>query len=214
MESLQTPVAAEGGVVDFALKNRRGRLGRRLDVGLSTLLLLGVMVALPLRRWVWDLVSGTPDLAVGRLLPPDFIILGVQKAGTTAMMQNLNNHPDIFVLDEPHFFDNFFSRGKKWYFEQFKASDKPIKGEKTPELIYIDSSWPRIKDTAPNAKFVLFLRDPVQRAFSSWNMNTTMGSSRCRSRLPAIKTWPICTNVDPIGPANFTMFREVSTMTK
>ena len=178
MESLQTPAAAEGDVVDVApatSKNRRGRLGRRLDVGLSTLLLLGVMVALHLRRWVWDLVSGTPDLAVGRLLPPDFIILGVQKAGTTATMQNLNNHPDIFVLDEPHFFDNFFSRGKKWYFEQFKASDKPIKGEKTPELIYIDSSWPRIKDTAPNAKFVLFLRDPVQRAFSSWNMNTNNG---------------------------------------
>ena len=45
MESLQTPAAAEGDVVDVvapaASKNRRGRLGRRLDVGLSTLLLLG-----------------------------------------------------------------------------------------------------------------------------------------------------------------------------
>lgn len=137
------------------------------------------------------MVVGTPDLSVGR--PPQFIILGVQKAGTTATMQFLNNHPDFFVLDEPHFFDNFFSRGPKWYYDQFLVSTKPIKGEKTPELIYIDSSWPRMREIVPNAKFILFLRDPVQRAFSSWNMNTNNGleslsfEAACRKNLANLK---------------------------
>ena len=45
-----------------------------------------------------------------------------------------------------------------------------IVGEKTPEYIYVDEALPRIKELCPNVKFLLYLRDPVKRAYSNWNM--------------------------------------------
>ena len=103
---------------------------------------------------------------------PHFLILGAQKAGTMAAVKNLNKHPDIHVVSEEHYFDlGWFQRSKKSYLDLFKQSPKSIQGEKTPELIYVDECALRIKEVCPNAKFILFLRDPVKRAFSSWNMN-------------------------------------------
>jgi len=36
---------------------------------------------------------------------PHFLILGVQKAGTMAVVKNMNKHPDVNVLCEVHYFD-------------------------------------------------------------------------------------------------------------
>jgi Sulfotransferase domain len=46
-----------------------------------------------------------------------------------------------------------------------------VLGEKTPELIYVDECILRMKQVCPNAKFLFFIRDPVPRAYSAWNMN-------------------------------------------
>ena len=35
---------------------------------------------------------------------PSFLIIGAQKAGTMAAVKNLNKHPEIFCLKEPHYF--------------------------------------------------------------------------------------------------------------
>jgi len=101
-----------------------------------------------------------------------FLIIGAQKAGTMAAVKNLNKHPQIFCVNEAHYFDLAWnSKDTNWYVSQFKASSKPIKGEKTPELIYVDDCPGRIKEVCPHAKFLLFIREPIARAFSSWNMN-------------------------------------------
>ena len=104
--------------------------------------------------------------------PPDFLILGAQKAGTMAAVKNLNKHPELFVLKEPHFFDlAWHNKSIAAYCRQFSNSGKRVRGEKTPELIYVDDCAPRIKQVCPDAKFILYLRDPVRRAYSAWNMN-------------------------------------------
>jgi hypothetical protein len=101
-----------------------------------------------------------------------FLIIGAQKAGTMAAVKNLNKHPQIFCVNEAHYFDLAWnSKDTNWYVSQFKASSKPIKGEKTPELIYVDDCPGRIREVCPHAKFLLFIREPIARAFSSWNMN-------------------------------------------
>lgn len=108
----------------------------------------------------------------------DFLIVGAQKAGTMAAVKNLNKHPDIFVLSECHFFDLYWNMGLDWYKSKLHVGNidkKPIIGEKTPELIYVDDCAVRIKQVSPNAKFILFLRDPIKRAFSSWNMQRSRG---------------------------------------
>lgn len=104
---------------------------------------------------------------------PQFLIIGAQKAGTMAAVKNLNKHPDIFVACEVHYFDlAWHTKDVKWYSSQLQSTKKII-GEKTPELIYVDECALRIKQVCPDSKFILFLRDPTSRAYSSWNMNVS-----------------------------------------
>jgi hypothetical protein len=92
----------------------------------------------------------------------DFLIIGSQKAGTTALATNLNKHPDIFVKNECQFFTFCWDYGVEWYHQQLR-SNKPYIGEKTPEIIYCDDCAPRVKQVCPKAKFILCLRDPIRR---------------------------------------------------
>jgi hypothetical protein len=110
--------------------------------------------------------------------PPHFLIIGAQKAGTMAAVKNLNKHSSVFMLSEIHFFDLAWNyKTPQYYRDLFKKAGpgKKMIGEKTPEYIYVDECASRIKQVCPNAKFIFFIRDPVKRAFSSWNMQKSKG---------------------------------------
>jgi len=105
--------------------------------------------------------------------PVNFIIIGVQKAGTSAAVVNLSKHPDVWLKPgQVHFFDRWYQKGLSYYRSLLKPDKSGVKliGEKTPTYIYCDGCMERIKDVAPNTKFLLFLREPISRAFSQWNM--------------------------------------------
>lgn len=106
----------------------------------------------------------------------DFIIMGTQKGGTTALAQNIGKHPDIFLnmnpdprVSEVHFFDLHWKRGIEWYKKQFDYSKKVV-GDKTPDLMYLDYTFPLIQSVNPYVKIILILRNPVERAYSAWKM--------------------------------------------
>jgi hypothetical protein len=106
----------------------------------------------------------------------DFIIMGVQKAGTTALALNIGKHPDIYIditedprKSEIHFFDLNWKKGIDWYKNKFNYNKK-IVGEKTPDLIYLDYTFPLIQSINPYVKIILILRNPVDRAYSAWKM--------------------------------------------
>ena len=51
---------------------------------------------------------------------PDFLIIGAQKAGTSALYKYINQHPKVKnVPNEIHFFDMAFSKGTTWYRRKF-----------------------------------------------------------------------------------------------
>jgi hypothetical protein len=108
--------------------------------------------------------------------PPHFLIIGAQKAGTMAAVANLNKHSDVHVLSEVHYFDlGWHQRSLSSYRNLFKVTNKKVVGEKTPELIYVDECASRIKEVcSPDVKFILYLRDPIKRAYSAWNMNRSI----------------------------------------
>lgn len=104
----------------------------------------------------------------------DFIIMGTQKGGTTALAHNIGKHPDIYLdknedpaISEVHFFDINWYRGKEWYKRKFNYAKKMV-GEKTPELMYLDYTFPLIQSLNPYVKIIIILRDPIERAYSSW----------------------------------------------
>lgn len=109
---------------------------------------------------------------------PNFLIIGAQKAGTTSLHYYLDKHPLIqgAPKKEVAYFTNNYKSGVEWYHNQFKNIRNPFPKtntlffESTPEYIYSEKALKRIFHYNSELKLILLLRDPVKRAFSSWNM--------------------------------------------
>jgi hypothetical protein len=118
----------------------------------------------------------------------DFIIIGAQKAGTTAAAFNLNKHPSISVFSgetefgqaEIEFFNQHWDRGIDWYFDQLPKENNII-GEKTAELLHRTICHKRIHKVQPNVKLIVLLRCPVERAYSQWRMAALNKKDESRS---------------------------------
>lgn len=111
----------------------------------------------------------------------DFIVIGAQKAGTTALFDHLADDPALGLSDikEAHFFDD---ETVDWaapdygpYHARFDWSRPAIRGEATPIYIYWPGALERIAAYNPAIKLVLMLRDPVERAWSHWRMEHGRG---------------------------------------
>lgn len=108
-----------------------------------------------------------------------FLVIGVQKSATTSLDQYLRLHPDIDMPEgkkELHFFDkpDNYSLGKEFYNTYFKNSDnRKLWGECTPIYCYWSGVIKKIYNYNPHIKLILILRNPIQRAFSHWNMEFT-----------------------------------------
>lgn len=107
-----------------------------------------------------------------------FFCLGAQKAGTSTLFNILNQHPQIYmpIQKELHFFerDERFANGINWYQNTYfpNAGNDSICGDFTPESIFFESVPERILDTiGKDAKFILILRNPIDRAFSHYKMS-------------------------------------------
>lgn len=112
----------------------------------------------------------------------NFVVVGVQKAGTTALFDYLQDDPAYGLPDvkEVHFFDD---ESFDWnapdygpYHARFDWSDPAlIHGEATPIYIYWPRSLERLAAYNPATKIIVMLRDPVERAWSHWRMETSRG---------------------------------------
>ncbi len=110
---------------------------------------------------------------------PDFIIIGAQKGGTSSLFYYLSQHSQIQLPSskEIHFFDNNYGKGIKWYRKQFpgKFIRLKITGEASPYYLFHPLVPQRVFSYCPNAKFIVMLRNPVDRAFSHFMMQKKRG---------------------------------------
>jgi len=106
------------------------------------------------------------------MVKPTFLCIGVQKSGTTSLINYLNQHPEIFIQEcEPHFFDTTEpTEAEIIKYENAFNTNKLIIGEKTPAYNYLQFAMDRIYKYNPNMKLILILREPIARAFSQYNM--------------------------------------------
>lgn len=102
---------------------------------------------------------------------PNFFLLGAAKSGTTTLYHYLNKHPGIYMakVKEPSFFCDTFQVVKNpiHYFQLFdevdneacigEASHVYMTNPTTAEVLYL---------LFPHAKFIVILRNPVDRAYS------------------------------------------------
>lgn len=106
---------------------------------------------------------------------PLFIVAGTQKSGTTALAAYLSLHPNITMSKkkELHFFDknNNYQQGMVHYLEEFIHTENTMMyGEATPFYLASRQACARIAKHLPDAKLIILLREPVQRAYSEYQM--------------------------------------------
>ena len=102
---------------------------------------------------------------------PDFLIIGAQKCGTSSLFHYLRQHPDLNLptLKEIQFFTLDYSRGWKWYKNQFPHKlffSRKLTGEASPYYLFHPLVPERVAHHLPGVKLIVMLRNPVDRAYS------------------------------------------------
>ena len=133
----------------------------------------------------WALSHQRPQFAqlVGRYgARPDFLILGVQRGGTTSLYHYLSAHPQIStsVIKEIHYFDLYYDCGDNWYGAHFAPPwwltlRGALAGEATPYYLYTPAAAARVAALIPDVRLIVLLREPVRRAYSQYHMAVRQG---------------------------------------
>ncbi len=122
---------------------------------------------------------------------PNFFIVGAPKAGTTSLYYYLKRHPEVFMsaIKEPNFFSyeetirqNLYHKEKgvgiyeeyKKLFEHANGRHKAI-GEASVSYLFYPTVAEKIHQLVPQAKIIISLRNPVERAFSHFFMEHKLG---------------------------------------
>ena len=119
---------------------------------------------------------------------PNFLIIGAAKSGTTALHQYLQQHPQIYMTPSKE--TNFFAfEGEEMNFQgcgdealkefsitdiatyqaQFdRVQDELAIGEACPSYLYLPQAATRIKKYIPDARLIVILRNPIERAYANF----------------------------------------------
>lgn len=114
---------------------------------------------------------------------PSFFILGAMKAGTSSLFDYLCQHPAILppLRKELHFFTRGWNAGRSfgWYRAHFPVRRRRFRrcltGEATPGYLFDPDVPGRIARYRPDAKLIVVLRNPVDRAVSQYLHETRFG---------------------------------------
>ena len=118
-------------------------------------------------------------------IDPDFLLIGAKRGGTTSLSRYLAEHPDVLDLFPRaekikglYYFDEQYPRGDRWYRSHFptraqralrsRAGAPARVGEASPYYLYHPLAPTRAAAAVPDARILVVLRDPVERAYSHW----------------------------------------------
>jgi len=129
-----------------------------------------------------------------RLGPPDFIGVGVHKAGTTWWWALLVAHPEVDGVarrKELHLLDRMregpiSDEQKDWYYRQFPRLPGHLAGEWTPRYMAMPPMPAIIAEVAPEARLLTIVREPVERyrsGFKQWQEQSRRRSLRRNERV-------------------------------
>ena len=112
---------------------------------------------------------------------PDFLVIGIKKGGTSFLYHLLSQHPCVepAASKELHYFDYLFEEGVEWYRRCFpvprrKDGRRTITGEATPYLDWLGAPE-KVAGVVPQVRLIALLRDPVDRAYSEYQMVVRKG---------------------------------------
>ena len=103
---------------------------------------------------------------------PNFLFIGPDKSGSTWLQARLTTHPQVFLpaAKDTYFFGAEYERGVEWYAAHFAkaAPEQVVVGEICHDYLFDVRAADRIRDLVPDARLMVCLREPVERAFSQY----------------------------------------------
>jgi hypothetical protein len=126
-------------------------------------------------------------IGTSRLRPlPDFLLIGTHRGGTKSLHTYLDRHPCVAPkfprvqqLKGVRYFDEHYRHGARWYRSHFptaayrsglrRARGEPVlAGEASSYYLFHPAAAQRAAGLVPDAKILVLLRDPVERAHSHY----------------------------------------------
>ena len=121
-------------------------------------------------------------------VPPTYLVIGAQKAGTSSLHHYLSQNPAVLTarVKEVQYFTKYYARGEGWYRAQFPLATheravrrrlgvSPAVGEATAACLFDPRSPERVHAFDPEMKLIALLRDPIERAYSAFQMELRWG---------------------------------------
>ena len=134
-------------------------------------------------------------IATSRWRPlPDYLIIGTHRAGSTSLWAYLNQHPCVGVnfprlqeIKGVRYFDENYFRGDDWYRSHFPSAAyrdylrrrhgcEALAGDASTYYLFHPAAAQRAAAVVPDAKLVVLLRNPVDRAYSHWRRERRDGA--------------------------------------
>ncbi len=122
---------------------------------------------------------------------PDFLIIGAAKSGTTSLYGLISAHPHVLParIKEIEYFapTGIYLSGPTWYRDHFPTvlhmygsallhGHRMLTGEATAVYMFHPDVPGRVRDLLPNVRLIAILRNPVDRAYSEYNMRLGRGN--------------------------------------
>ena len=119
----------------------------------------------------------------------DFFIVGAPKSGTTSLYHYLSEHPQVEMSSqkEPDYFSDKAIHEQGMYYAKnrvntldkyeslFVQKESVVYGEASVSYLFYENVAEDIKKYNPNAKIIIMLRNPIERAFSHYLMDYRLG---------------------------------------
>ena len=134
-----------------------------------------------------DAVSGADEMGVHRP-QVDFMIVGAQKCGTSALWEYLGAHPEVGMSSpkEVQLFSgpDYSSEWSPLEIDQRYApwfrhcAEANVRGEVTPIYLFFPEVAAELKRYNPDLKLIVLLRDAAERAISNYYMQRARGKEK------------------------------------
>jgi hypothetical protein len=129
---------------------------------------------------------------------PHALVIGAKRSGTTSLWRALEAHPAVLPLFPSarylplranqkgvHYYDRTFGRGSWWYRSHFataasvalrrRSVGAALTCEASPGYLAHPQAAARVARDMPDARLVVMLRHPVDRAYSHWKEQVRNG---------------------------------------
>lgn len=112
---------------------------------------------------------------------PEFLVIGAQKCATTWLYKCLREHPELYLPPYKRDVDHLASqeyqeKGIEHYFRHFEGARKDQKiADVSVEYLFDASCAELVYRHIPDPKFIVSLRNPVERAISAYSWHIRKG---------------------------------------